>query len=381
MGVTVSVRRRGWRFLVGAAVVGLAAAACGDTADQGPGGGGSGDQEAARAFVEQAKAPVEFISPGPAIDVGPLGGEQVWIVSADLSIPFHQRIVQGFEEAARTVGLEPIAFDGKGQTSVQARGIKQAVAADAGGIALISIDPKFVLAAVDEANAADIPVIGVLNTDSAAQPQPGTAGEATLDYVKPGELMVAYAVANTDGPVHALYFTVPEFSVLAFQEEGVQAGFEKYCSSDCTLDTFEAQIANFKTESQTQTQSGLLANPDTNWVLSSFDAQAQFQIPVIKSAGYGSNVRLASINAVNANLQFILDGNVQVADIGNSNAWLGWSAVDRLMRAMVGEKPAVSEVPIRLFDKSNLQGMDVNDEEALFSGADYRASYEALWTT
>lgn len=339
---------------------------------------GNGGIAAAKALVAAAEAPVSFIAPGGPISVKAQAGKTLWIVSADLSIPFHQNIANAFCDAAQTAGLKCQRFDGHGSTSTQAQGIQQAIAARAAGIALISIDVKFVKTAVSDANAAHIPVIGILNTDAHAQPQAGTAGEATIDYVKSGELMAAYAIANQDGPVHALYFSVPEFYTVTFEINGVKQAFQKYCSSSCTLDNFTSEIATFKTQTQTETQSQLLAHPNTNWILSSFDAQALFQIPVIKSAGYGSKVRLTSINAVTANLDFIKQGNVQVADIGNSNGWLGWAAVDRLLRALSGQPPAVSEVPIRLFDQQNLQGKDTGNEDQLF-GTDFKTHYKALW--
>jgi ABC-type sugar transport system substrate-binding protein len=106
---------------------------------------------------------------------------------------------------------------------------------------------------------------------------------------------------------------------------------------------------------------------------------AQFAVPAVEAAGKGNDVKIASINAVSANLKFIQDGRVQIVDVGNSNAWLGWAATDRALRAMAGEKPGISTVPLRLFDKSNLGGVNIEDEGALFEGADFRAEYRKLW--
>ena len=106
---------------------------------------------------------------------------------------------------------------------------------------------------------------------------------------------------------------------------------------------------------------------------------ALFVVPSVEQAGFADKVRVGSINAVNTNLQFILDGKVETVDDGIPNNWMGWGGVDRLMRAMTGAPVATSEVPIRLFDKSNLQGVDVNNETALHGGTDYRSEYKKLW--
>lgn len=333
----------------------------------------------AQQMVQQAKGDVKFISPGAPVEISAdMKGKELWIVSADLSIPFHQNIVKGFEEAARAGGMKPVKFDGKGQTREFSRGIEQAVGAGAGAIALISIDTRFVSGAIKRANAAKVPVIGILNTDARAQPDPGTAGEATIDYTGSGELLAAYAVANTKGTVKALHSDTSEFRVMGFLKTGIYNGMKRLCP-DCSVKTFDTQIANFKSQLPTLTQSQLKRNPDTNWIFPAFDAQAVFVVPAVKQANFDEKVKLGSINAVQANLELIKKGDVQVVDVGNPNAWLGWAAVDRMFRAMAGEPPAVSQVPIRLFDKSNLQGVDASEEEQLFEGADFRAEYRKLW--
>jgi ABC-type sugar transport system substrate-binding protein len=354
------------------------ASGCGSTSES-VGGTASGDKEAAEKLVARYRGDVKFISPGKPIEVGSLQGEEIWIIASDLSIPFVKRTVEGFKDAARAAGLKGVGFDGKGQAKEWSRGIDQAIAAGAGGIALSAIDTGFISGAIRRANAADVPVIGMLNTDVGAELDPGTAGEATNDYTLFGELLAAYATQSTDGPVKALYSDTSEFRILRFLKDGLYDGMRKYCGSECSISSFDTQIANFKTQLPTLTQSQLKRHQDTNWVIPAFDAQAVFVIPAIKQAGFGEKVSVGSINAVPANLDLIVNDDVQVVDIGAPNAWLGWSAVDRLMRAMVGEGPGTSEVPIKLFDKENLQGVDTQNEDELFAGADYRAEYQKLW--
>jgi ribose transport system substrate-binding protein len=343
------------------------------------GGSAGGDAEAAKELVAKHSGEVSFISPGKPIDVGSLRGRELWIISADLSIPFHQNIVGGAEDAARAAGLVPVRFDGKGQAKEWSRGIDQAVAAGAGAIALVSIDPEFVSGSVQRANAADVPVIGVLDTDANSTPLSGTSGEATNDYVLSGRLLAAYATTHTDGPVHALHSDTSEFRLLGYLKDGLYDGMKEYCGSECSLSTFDTQIANFKTQLPTLTQSQLKTHPDTNFMFPAFDAQAVFVMPAIKQAGFAETVKVGSINAVKANLDLIVDEDVQLVDVGVPNAWLGWAAVDRMMRAMLGEQPATSEVPIRLFDQENLQGVDTDNESELYPGVDFQAEYQQLW--
>lgn len=337
-------------------------------------------EAAAEERVAAAKGAVTFIDPGGEIDISQYAGEDFWIVSADLSIPFHQNIVEGFKSAAEAAGVNAVEFDGKGQTTEMARGIEQAISSNAAGIALISIDTNFVGGAITQANDADVPVIGVLNTDARAEPDEGTSGEATIDYTGSGELLTAYAIANTEGAVNALYGDVSEFRVMGFLREGIQQGFEEYCPDECTIQVFDTQMADFRNQVQNKSQSELRRNPDTNWMFSAFDGQAQFMVPALKGADFGDRVRVGSINAVQANLEFILNADVQAVDVGNHNAWLGWAALDRIFRGLQGDE-GVSEVPIRLFDAENLEGLDITDEDDLFGGTDFRSEYQTLWGT
>lgn len=336
-------------------------------------------KEAAAELVEDAKAPIEFVSPGPALDVSEFAGETLWIISADLSIPFHQNIVAGFEEAAEAAGLETQVFDGKGQQPEASRGIEQAISANAAGVALLSISPSFQQGALRQAEEAGVPVIGMLTTSSEDRPWPLTAGEATYSYYKSGFLLGAYAVANTDEPVQALYLDVSEFKELAYLKEGLHDAIAELCGDACPIEVSDMLVAEFQEQSQTLTETQLNRFPDTNWIFPAFDAMALFVVPSVEAADRADNVRVGSINAVTANLEFILDGRVQVVDNGIPNHWMGWAGVDRLLRAMAGEEPGVSEVPIRLFDAENLEGVDIQDENSLFGGADYRAEYLALW--
>jgi len=338
-----------------------------------------GAQAAAQHIVEGFLGPVKFITPGPEIDASQFAEDEIWIVSADLSIPFHQNIIKGWEEAAAAAGLKSQKCDGKGQQQEASRCVDQAIAAGADGVALLSVSPTFQVGAIERAKDASVPVIGMLTTSSEHEPWPGTACEATYSYYKSGQLLAAYAIANTEGPVNGIFMDTSEYKEVAFEKKGYFDTFA-LLSPESTLQYADTLVGTMKTQAQTQTPVLLQRFPDTNWFFPAYDVMATFVIPGVKEAGFGDKVRVASINAVNTNLQFILDDNVQVADAGIPNNWMGWAGVDCMLRAMTDPAGAVTtETPFRLFDKSNLEGVDVNDQEALFPGVDYRAEYKKLW--
>jgi len=365
------------KLTVGLAAAALALAGCG--AGSTSAGSGGGDKAGAEALVKKASGDVSWTAPGDPIDISKFKGKTIWVITSDYSVPFIQTVVANMKEAAQVAGLKLQVFDGKGVTQTAANGIQQAVGAHAAAIEVLSVNTQFVAEAVKNANQAKIPVIGLLNTDPSQPVEKGADAEVTIDYALSGKELVAYAVANTEGPVNGFFLTLPSIATFDAMKKGIQDGFKEFCSSKCKLNIADLTEGNFKNETQSNTASALLRYPDTNWVFPAIDAMAQFAIPSITTAGKKGKVQLGSINAFEANLKFITQGNVQAVDVGNSNSWLGWAAVDRALRAMSGAKPDVVTVPVRLFDKDNLQGVDISDESQLFPGVDFRTNYKKLW--
>lgn len=330
---------------------------------------------AAQSAIEKARGPVEFLSPGRPIDVSQFRGKTLYFVSID-SVPFIEKAYAAMKEAAEPLGINVRMISGAGRTAAVADGIHKAIAAKAGAILVGSAAFKFVPEAVKAANEAKIPIVGLLNISSGQSIPKGSNGEVTLDYRESGELLVAWAVANTKVPVNAVYVDIPAVDTFAAMKQGIEDGFAKYCPT-CKHRSVEVQQASFKQQMETKTQAELRRDPDTNWVFAAIDLLAQFGVPAVQAVGR-PDVRIGSINAVEANLGFIQKGMVQAVDVGNNNAWMGYAAIDRLLRAMAGEPPTMSKLPIRLFDASNLKGANIADEDSLF-GVDFRAEYRRLW--
>lgn len=374
-----SRRRRAAILLVSMCAV--LAIGCGSESNSSSSGSSSGTSDsaqasAATAAVEKASAPVQFAAPGPAFDVSTFRGKTLYFVTID-SVPFIERAYAAMKEAGRGLGIQVREISGRGQTSGVADGIEQAIAAKAGAILVGATAFKYIPQAVKAANDAKIPLVGLLNISS-GQPIPqGSQGEVTLDYRLSGEQLVAYAVANTKDPVNAVYAHIPAVDTFIALKQGIDDGFAKYCP-DCKHDSFDAQQATLKQQMESKTQAEIRREPKLNWIFPAIDLMAQFGVPAVQAVGKADSVRIGSINAVEANLRFIQEGKVQAADVGNNNSWMGYAAMDRLMRAMAGDPPAKSVIPIRLFDAANLKGKDIANEDELF-GVDYRAEYRKLW--
>jgi ABC-type sugar transport system substrate-binding protein len=191
--------------------------------------------------------------------------------------------------------------------------------------------------------------------------------------------VAAYAVANTDGPVHGAVQNLPSIETFTAMRKGIEEGFKEFCSKECTLQVDDLMQSNFKTAAETLTGSQISRNSKLNWIFPAIDGIAQFTIPAVELSSRKADIRVGSINAFEANLGFIRDKRVQAVDVGNSNNWLGWAMMDRTLRALAGEKPAISEVPVKLFDSKNIDGVDISSEAALYDNVDYKNQYTGLW--
>ncbi len=334
---------------------------------------------AAQKFVEDSAAPATFVAPGEAFDVSQFSGKTVAAITLDNSLPFVRAVLDGMTAAGEKAGVKVEIYDAKGSTDTAAKQIDQALAAKSAAIVAFGINFNLLPTAIDRANQAGVPVVGALNVDVHADLEKGAAGEVSIDYQKSGELLAAYAVANTDGAVHGAVQNLPSIETFSAMKAGIEDGFKKYCSAECSLKIDDLMQSNFKTAAETLTGAQISSNPKLNWIFPAIDGIAQFTIPAVEQSSRAKDIRVGSINAVEANLGYIVDGRVQAVSVGNSNDWLGWAMMDRTLRALAGEDPAMSEVPIKLFDANNLKGVDITSEAALFDNVDYQSQYAALW--
>ncbi|BCW45365.1 sugar ABC transporter substrate-binding protein [Arthrobacter sp. StoSoilB5] len=334
---------------------------------------------AAQRFVEDSAKPTEFLRPGEPIDISKFKGKTIAAVTLDNSLPFVRAVLDGMTEAGKHAGVRVDVYDAKGSTDTAAKQIDQALASKSAAIVAFGINFNLLPTAISTANKAGVPVIGALNVDVNAPLEKGAAGEVSIDYFKSGKLVAAYAVANTDGPVHGAVQNLPSIETFTAMRKGIEEGFKEFCSKECTLQVDDLMQSNFKTAAETLTGSQISRNSKLNWIFPAIDGIAQFTIPAVELSSRKADIRVGSINAFEANLGFIRDKRVQAVDVGNSNNWLGWAMMDRTLRALAGEKPAISEVPVKLFDSKNIDGVDISSEAALYDNVDYKNQYTGLW--
>ena len=330
----------------------------------------------AKAEVEKAMAKPTFVSPGDALDISKLKGKHIWIITSTMAVPFVATIAHGVEAAGKAAGVETSLFDGKGDVSEWNRGMTQAVNQHADGIVTIGASPELMKGPMGEALKAKIPVVDAVTADKTATLVPGTFAHVSISFFHSGELQADYAIAKSEGKAHVLILGDNEFPGEVSRVEGMQKAFSSKCP-DCVVTVQDTQVGNLGVKLGQLAQTLLRRSPDITMVLPTYDAQAIYVVPAIKAANFSGPVEVIGSDAVPSNLDWIRQGNVQIADVGEPEVWLGWAALDEVARGMLG-MPAVDEqAPLRLFAKDDLKDVS-NDENELFGG-DFVAQYSKLW--
>jgi ribose transport system substrate-binding protein len=157
----------------------------------------------------------------------------------------------------------------------------------------------------------------------------------------------------------------------------MQDEFHKLCPA-CKVTFQDTQVAKLGTSLGQTAQTLLRRDPSINWVLPTYDAQALYIVPAIKQAGLAGKVKVVSSDAVKSNLDWTAKSDVQVADVGEPDQWAGWASVDMIARAMLHLPRVAPGIPLRMFDATNLKGVNTGDADQLFGGS-YIAQYKRLW--
>jgi ribose transport system substrate-binding protein len=189
--------------------------------------------------------------------------------------------------------------------------------------------------------------------------------------------VAAKAVVDTDGKVNATIFDTKEITPSPDVVRGMKSVLDK--CSECKFDMNTTPLADWATALTPKAQAVVRKNPNLNYILPIFDDMGVFVTAGVQQAGVGDRVKVAALDGTPAALKVIQEGDVFTANPGQPTGWLGWHALDQAMRLMLGQKPGNPEIPSRLLDDENLEGVNVDDIDAPYGNPKYREGFRQLW--
>jgi ribose transport system substrate-binding protein len=379
---------RGMRLLGCLAVVatlyGCGGGGGGSTSTQPASGTGKCDMNYVKSQISSHQQLPTFQPPGPSFDASKAAGKTVFTIQESSANPFTQQIEQSMKRAADKVGLKLIDYPNQGEHTQWLQGINQAIAqkVDAVVVAGGTIGPKYFKPEADALKKASIPLVTVVDTDLSQPAEDGTTARVAQPYIQAAKLDADWIIQQTNCKADVLIPTTNDLIAGDVNTVAAQQEFAKYCGSGCKVKTVNVAIPDWATKIQPSVQAAIQADPQLNYIFPLYDAMVQFVVPGIRLAGATGKIKVASFNGTPFALKLIQDKTDFVMDVGESEDWLGFAAMDQVMRILTGNKPIDSgdeHIPLRMFDKTNVSEAGVPPVFGKGYGDGWLTGYYKMW--
>jgi ribose transport system substrate-binding protein len=328
----------------------------------------------AQSLSDAARKPIALNVPKDPVNMKANAGKTVWFISVTQAIPFVAAISDGFKAAAAAAGMKAVVYDAKGTVTGFNAGVNQAIAQHADGIALQGINPELVSGAMQKAKAAGIPVVDSFNGSPSQALSPGLINHVTADFQSSGKKLADYILADSKCTANTVIFTTSIFTIHADMTNGATNEIKRLCPT-CKVTSEVVDLNTMATGLGPQTETVIRRDPTVSYMLAVFDGQVVFMLPAIQSSG--KNVKVVSHDGVDANLDYVRKGQVQIADGAfPPNQYMGWAEVDALGRGLAKLPPVDETIPDQLFDKSSLPATSA---EMFPAYADFAGAFKKIW--
>jgi ribose transport system substrate-binding protein len=331
--------------------------------------------------VEDKDATVSDLEPrtgwqGPAETPAPPADMRVAILICIAGTTCEEAAVAS-AEAAEALGWQVDLIEAQATPESYEEAMRQALANDVDGIITTAMPDVIVGAQLAEASERGIPTVGM-----SAVPVENAAAQYDV-YVPARETLSAmmqawYAIADSDGQAEAVYLWDTGYPHL---QEALSASQRVLSECDsCSLRAEEARttadFANPVAIGDTAKSLGQREGGPNTYMMTAYD----LGIPAIVQATseVGADVRISTKNAHPSSLELIAQGELMM-DSGTSSEWVGYAAIDQLIRLMAGEEPIPyweQGLPLRVFDSTNVPEGRVFD---WLAEVDFKSEYLKLW--
>ena len=299
-------------------------------------------------------------------------GKHVFIIPEDFSLSGIHRMTLAEEAAVKALGWTYTLVDGQGSPNAMTEGIDRAISEHANGILLVAIDSQLVSAAVQQARAANIPVVDV-TSGSPVGPDGVNAEISSISYnSQMGQAAAWYAIAASHAHAKVVVFRDTSFTIAPPIADGFVSVI-KQCSTCQVLDVVNYTDTNLPTTFPELVNSTLERYPDATYVFTIADVYAIYAKQGIETAG--SSAQILSTGGDEPNLALIRAGNTQVATTAEPLAYFGWLSVDAMVRLMNGEQVPAFNAPMKLLVRSNLPPAG----QAWDGDSDFTHIFLSLW--
>ena len=367
------------------ALLATAPASCGG-GDGGEASGKASSSDVAQYERELAalyRGTYEEPSGGP---VTPPRGKNVWVISTGQTIEAAVNASEGMEEAGRALGWEVTVFDGRFDSSRQLAGIEQALADGADGIVLIYIDCPPVKAALQQAKAAAVAVVGIQSQEceppllSHVIRYAGHRDFATYLSHGFGGTQAKWVIAKTKGEARTIVTAQTDlYSTRVTYDPGVTDEFAK-CETCEIVDTVEFVGTEFGPPLQQKIEQSLNQHPEANSFIAAYDAvmTGGGGAAALRASGRLDELEVMGGEGSKPGIELIYDRAGMEACTGTPTGWEGYAAMMSLARIFAGQDPERGDSGIGE-QVCDLEHNLPPKGEGYRAPIEYVAAYRELW--
>lgn len=335
-------------------------------------GAESGVPAAVAEIVEKAEEDTNH-AVGSTKPIKPEAGKHIVVVTcADFLIGCKEG-AEAIVAAGEVLDWDVDVVDGKADPTVWNSAVENAVAEGADGIITTAVAPSAIQGAIASANKAGIPVVNSTLPAVPQDPAKGVAAVAAADYAYSAKVTAAWIAQDSGGAGKVAYFYSPEYAAQAFRDERFFEELSKLCPGCEIVEKVPFSSAQAAQKLAGLTTSVLQKHPDTEYIVYPYDAVQSFLLQGIRQAGMSESVKVVSYEGQADALLRLHEGEINAADMAESQSWAGWIAMDSMARLLNGEKVKAPANPQRLFVQENAP------TNGWVPGFDYQAAYEKLW--
>ena len=252
---------------------------------------------------------------------------------------FFVTLSDGAEAAAGEAGVELIVSDAGGDAATQASQVEDFITQEVDVILLNPVDSDAIVASVEAANEAGIPVITVDRGATGGEVVSHIASDNVAGGTEAGEFL--FEQIGGEGTVLELE-GIPGTS--AARDRG--AGFQEALDAASGIERLAKQTANFaRDEGLTVAQNLLQANPDADGLFAHNDDMALGAVEAAAAAGRDDLV-IVGFDAAPDALQAIKDGTM-AGTIAQQPDLMGQLAVETAVKVANGEDVEAS-IPVEI---------------------------------
>ena len=332
--------------------------------------------------TKAVKSSVAVKAPWDGPTTGPVAatGKTIYYVAQTMQNGGVAGAEAGVEEAAKAIGWSVKVLDGQGTQQGMATAMAQAVTLHADGIVVGGFDPATTKAAIDDAKAAGIPVIGWhAAATSGPQPDLGLFTNVTTLRADVSKISADWAIYDSKGKGGVVVFTDKSIPFAKGKSDEIVAEL-KTCSSMKLLKYDDIPIGN-DTSTRVQTETtALLARFGKSWTQSISINGGLYVTPMaaaLRAAGKKGTDFPHNVGAGDGSAdeyQRISAGSYQSVTVPEPLTMQGWQIVDEFNRAFASKAASGYKPVVHLVTKANAGTATVWDPQ---NG--YRAAYKKIW--